>query len=62
MVGLPIVRIGVEIQARVEIWIEISAPPVLPSKLSYMYDGTYRTRSVIVIIDAKNVDPKNKKR
>ena len=33
--GLPIESFGVQIPARAEIWFKISAPPVLPSQLSY---------------------------
>ena len=44
--GLPIVRFGVKIPARAEIWIEISAPPGLPSQFSYI-EYIDRTLSVV---------------
>jgi len=34
--GLPVMRLEVQIPARAEIWIEISAPPAPPSQLSYI--------------------------
>ena|SRR6218665_1432345 len=43
--GLPVERSRVQILARVEIWIEISAPPVLPSLLGYD-ESPYCTLSV----------------